>query len=296
LASEATARRAIARVGMPVVLKADGLAGGKGVFVVTSGHEVDAALRQVFELGQAASTVLVEEYLEGPELSVLAFTDGERLAVMPPARDYKRLLNDERGPNTGGMGGCTWPVYATASLLDEIDAAILRPTLDGMAAHGHPYRGVLYAGLMLTRDGPKVLEFNSRFGDPECQLILPLLESHLGEVCASVAEGQLEPDQVRWRQGRTYAVVLASHGYPEAPRPGDPITGLGDLHSDVTVFHAGTRSDQDGRVCTAGGRVLAVVGSDRDAVYAGADTIHFEGKQFRTDIGREVEAVVGAAR
>src|ERR1700716_2502934 len=201
-------------MGVPVVLKADGLAAGKGVFVVSTPAEVDAALAQLFgHLGAAAEHVLVEECLAGPELSVLAFADGERLAVMPPARDYKRLLDDDGGPNTGGMGGLTWPRYATSSLLDEVEQRILRPTLAGMAAEGYPYRGVLYAGLMLTSDGPKVLEFNCRFGDPE------------------------------------------------APRLGEPITGLDELPEGVVAFHEGTRLE-DGRLVTAGGRVLTVVGFD----------------------------------
>ncbi len=285
--SIAQARRVVARTGVPVVLKADGLAAGKGVFVVNSPAEVDAALAQLFgHLGAAAEHVLVEECLAGPELSVLAFADGERLAVMPPARDYKRLLDDDGGPNTGGMGGVTWPRYATSSLLDEVEQRILQPTLAGMAAEGYPYRGVLYAGLMLTSDGPKVLEFNCRFGDPECQLILPLLSSPLAEVCAEVAAGSLRPDKVRWANGRTFGVVLAAPGYPEAPRLGEPVSGLDEVSDGVLVFHAGTRVD-DGRLVTAGGRVLTVVGSDRDAVYAAAQAIRFDGTQFRSDIGRD---------
>ncbi len=169
--SESAARRAIARVGLPTVLKADGLAGGKGVFVVSAEAEQEEALDQLFRrrgLGDAADHVLIEECLVGPELSVLAFTDGERVAVMPPARDYKRLSEGDRGANTGGMGGYTWPSYATDALLHDVERRILEPTLAAMRKEGHPYRGVLYAGLMLTDTGPKVLEFNCRFGDPEC--------------------------------------------------------------------------------------------------------------------------------
>ena len=293
--SEVEARRAVARVGLPVVLKADGLAAGKGVFVVATASEVDAALQQLFgHLGAAAEHVLVEELLTGPELSVLAFADGERLAVMPPARDYKRLLDDDHGPNTGGMGGYTWPSYATAFLLEDVEQRILRPTLAGMAAEGQPYRGVLYAGLMLTADGPKVLEYNCRFGDPECQLVLPLLRSSLFQVCAEVAAGGLRPSDVRWGNGRTFGVVLAAPGYPDAPRLGDIIDGLDELADGVLTFHAGTRraapedpSDGNGRLVISGGRVLTVVGSDRAAVYAAAETIAFGGKQFRSDIGRD---------
>jgi phosphoribosylamine--glycine ligase len=294
--SEAAARSVVARLGLPLVLKADGLAAGKGVFVVTCAEQLTPALDQVFRLGEAARAVLVEEYLEGPELSVLAFSDGQRFAVMPPARDYKRLLDDDRGPNTGGMGGYTRPTYATTDVLEEIERDILQPTLEGMLAEGTPYRGVLYAGLILTRDGPKVLEFNCRFGDPECQLILPLLQSSLADVCASVVEGALGPAMVHWRDGRTYGVVLAARGYPDAPESGARILGLDDLPHGVSAFHAGTRFDDDGQLVTSGGRVLTLVGSDRQAVYAAAERVSFRGKQLRSDIGMEVEAAVGAAR
>ena len=292
--SEGAARRAIARSGLPVVLKADGLAAGKGVFVVTNEAEVNAALDVLFRrraLGAAGDHVLVEEYLQGGELSVLAFTDGERLAVMPPARDYKRLLDGDRGPNTGGMGGYTRPASATPSLLDEVEQRVLRPALAGMRAEGQPYRGVLYAGLILTTEGPRVLEFNCRLGDPECQLILPLLNSRLAEVCSSVVDGRLDPMQVRWDDGRTYGVVLAARGYPDAPALGDTIDGLDNLPPGVLAFHAGTRRD-GARLVTAGGRVLTVVAADRHAAYAAAEAIQFDGKQFRRDIGADVPRAV----
>ena len=296
--SDGAARHAIARSGLPVVLKADGLAAGKGVFVATNEPEMEAALDELFRrrsLGAAADHVLVEEYLEGRELSVLAFTDGEQLAVMPPARDYKRLLDGDRGPNTGGMGGYTRPAYATASLLHEVEQRILQPTLAGMRTEGQPYRGVLYAGLILTSDGPRVLEFNCRFGDPECQLILPLLKSRLTEVCSAVVDGRLDASQVRWEDGRTYGVVLAARGYPDAPAVGAPIDGLDDLPSGVLAFHAGTRRD-GARLVTAGGRVLTVVAPDRESAYAAADSIQFDGKQFRGDIGAEAPRVAMVAR
>jgi phosphoribosylamine---glycine ligase len=293
--SEAAARKAIHRMGLPLVLKADGLAAGKGVFVVRTQPEVDGALEQLFQhLGAAATEVLVEECLEGAELSVLAFSDGERLEVMPPARDYKRLCDRDVGPNTGGMGGYARPGDVSTELLQDVQALVLQPTIEAMAREGHPYRGVLYAGLMLTGDGPKVLEFNCRFGDPECQLILPLLESNLAEVCTAVASDGL--NSVSWKEGRTYAVVLASAGYPEKPRSGDAITGLDTLDAGVLAFHAGTRLDDDGRLVTAGGRVLTLVSSDREAVYRAARSVNFDGKQFRTDIGLEVSATMEAHR
>ena len=294
--SEAAARQAIARQGLPVVLKADGLAGGKGVFVAHTAEQVEDALDVLFRhraLGAAAAQVLVEEYLEGPELSVLAFCDGERLSVMPPARDYKRVGDGDRGPNTGGMGGLARPSYATDDLLDEVRRTILEPTLAGLAAEGCPYRGVLYAGLMLTAAGPRVLEFNCRFGDPEGELILPLLESSLSEVCLQVIEGRLEPERVRWATGRTYGVVLAAPGYPQAPRLGEPIAGLDQLPPGVLAFHAGT-AWRDGRLVTAGGRVLTLVSASREAVYAAAEAVQFAGKHYRTDIG--LEPVATAAR
>lgn len=287
--STSRARTVIGRMGLPVVLKADGLAAGKGVFVALTPADVDAALEQLFvrgRLGSAAENVLVEELLEGPELSVLAFADGECFAVMPPARDYKRLFDDDTGPNTGGMGGYTRPSHATPELLVEVEERILKPTLAGMAAEGHPYRGVVYAGLMLTRDGPKVLEFNCRFGDPECQLIMPLLSSSLSEACLAVVAGELRPEEVRWAAGRTYGVVVAARGYPEAPRLGEPIGGLTDLPDEVLAFHAGTRV-ADGRLLTAGGRVLTLIAADRQTVYAAAERVDFAGKQFRRDIGRD---------
>ena len=221
--SEVGARDVIEQMGLPVVLKADGLAAGKGVFVALTEADLEDALDQLFRrktLGAAAEQVLVEEFLEGPELSVLAFTDGERFSLMPPARDYKRLLDGDRGPNTGGMGGYSRPSYATPSLLDDVEKRVLVPTLAGMRAEGYPYRGVLYTQLMLTRDGPRVVEFNCRFGDPECQLIMPLLQSGLADVCAAVVSGQFRPDEISWKEGRTYGVVLAAPGYPEAPRLG----------------------------------------------------------------------------
>ena len=297
--SEAGARRAVGRCGLPVVIKADGLAGGKGVWVAHTRGEVELALDALFRrrtLGAAGEQVLIEEYLDGVEVTVMVFTDGERLAIMPPARDYKRAADGDRGPNTGGMGGYSRPGYATPELLERIEHEIVRPTLEGMAAEGHAYRGVLYAQLMVTAGGPKVVEFNSRFGDPEAQLVLPLLRSSLVEVCAAVAEGRLEPDQVRWAPEWTCGVVLAAPGYPEAPRLGARIEGLDALPSDVLAFQAGTRLDEDGRLVTAGGRVLTLVASGRslaearEQVYAAVPRVRFEACQYRNDIGLEVPA------
>lgn len=307
------ARDAVARVGLPIVLKADGLAGGKGVWVCQDEQTLVTALDALFEsaaLGEAAARVLVEQYLEGPELSVLAFVDGERIAVMPPARDYKRLEDGDRGPNTGGMGGFTRPAYATPDLMGRLEWEVLRPTVQGMAAEGTPYRGVLYAGLMLTRDGPRVLEFNCRFGDPEAQVILPLLESDLLEICLAVAEGRLDPSSVRWGGGVTCGVVLAASGYPHDPRTGDVIGGLDDLEPGVLAFHGGTQLRTSSRflggttrnVVTNGGRVLTVVATAttlaiaRSLAYEGVDGIEFAGGRFRSDIALgEQDSVFAAA-
>ncbi|MBI2755685.1 MAG: phosphoribosylamine--glycine ligase [Chloroflexi bacterium] len=293
---------AVHELGPRCVVKADGLAAGKGVFVADTAEEAEAALRALLEaraLGDAGARVVVEERLEGPELSVLLVTDGERSVLMPPARDYKRLKDGDQGPNTGGMGGYTRPPDVSDALLDSIQATIIGPTLQAMAAEGRPYKGVLYAGLMLTADGPRVLEYNCRFGDPEAQLILPLLESDFAELCLQVAEGHLDPASVRWGGGHTCGVVLAAEGYPEAPRTGAPIKGLDDLPPGVIAFHGGTRLQQGGglfrgggrSVVTAGGRVLTVVATAptlehaRSLVYENLDTLDFAGKQFRTDIG-----------
>jgi phosphoribosylamine--glycine ligase len=295
--SDAQVRRQAEQFGFPVVLKADGLAAGKGVWIARDPRDLEQALAARHALGQAGARLLVEDHLDGVELSVLAFSDGHSLAVMPPARDYKRVGDADAGPNTGGMGGYTWPSYATPEVLGEVEARILRPTIQAMAAEGHPYRGVLYAGLMLTSDGPRVLEFNARFGDPEAQLILPLLDSSLLEVCLAVVEGRLEGTQPRWRQAATCGVVLAAPGYPERPRVGDPISGLDELPSDVLAFHAGTRMSQ-GALATSGGRVLTLVAAGesvaaaRARVYAAAPVVRFAGVHYRSDIGVEAEALV----
>jgi phosphoribosylamine--glycine ligase len=295
--SDAQARRAAQESGYPLVLKADGLAAGKGVWIARDATELDAALVERQGLGPAAARMLVEEHLEGVELSVLAFADGESVALMPPARDYKRVGDDDTGPNTGGMGGYTWPNYATPDLLAEIGARVVHPTIDAMAADGQPYRGVLYCGLMLTANGPRVLEFNARFGDPEAQLILPLLDSSLLEVCLAVCEGQLGRLQPRWRDGATCGVVLAAPGYPEHPQVGAAVSGLDRLPEHVLAFHAGTHRS-GGRLVTSGGRVLTLVARGeslqgaRGRVYQAAPLVQFDGAHYRRDIGRELAVAV----
>jgi phosphoribosylamine--glycine ligase len=309
-----TARAAVARTleeglaalsefSLPVVIKADGLAAGKGVVVVGNRDEAFHVLTAFLEdraLGEAAATVVIEEFLKGQEVSVLALTDGTTIVPLAPACDYKRAYDRDRGPNTGGMGAYAPPPAVDAALLATIQTSILEPTVRAMADRGTPMQGVLYAGLMLTADGPKVLEFNARFGDPETQVVLPLVDGDLAEILAAVADGTLAhvpplPPSDRAAVG----VVLASGGYPAPYRTGLPIDGLEAVPDDLLVFHAGTRRDDAGRVVTAGGRVLTVVGvgSDlaaaRERAYAGVAAISFEEAHHRRDVAARELASVG---
>jgi phosphoribosylamine--glycine ligase len=307
------ARRFLQEFDRPVVVKADGLAAGKGVVVCDEPDQAEAALRRMMlerEFGPAGDAVVIEERLSGREVSVLAFTDGRAVVPMPPARDHKRACDGDQGPNTGGMGAFAPAPDVEAALVDEIARTILRPAVDGMAARGAPYLGVLYAGVILTHDGPKLLEFNCRFGDPETQVILPLLETDLLEILLACAEGWLHRLDVRpgprggpseaagqaagagWRSGACATVVMASPGYPGAYPRGLPISGVEDASAldNVVVFHAGT-ARRNGALVTAGGRVLDVtaIGSDLPSAlknaYAGVERIHFEGAHYRRDIG-----------
>ncbi|MGC8762874.1 MAG: phosphoribosylamine--glycine ligase [Acidobacteriota bacterium] len=278
----------------PLVLKADGLAAGKGVLLCGDRAEALEAAEAILvrkDFGDAGNRLLVEEFLEGEEASLLVFADGRDYAVMPPARDYKRAEDGDRGPNTGGMGAyCPASVLSEGHLREALHT-IVEPALEGIAAEGCPYRGVLYAGLMVTASGPKLLEFNCRFGDPETQVVLPRLESDLVEVALACAEGRLGGLEIRWRAEAAVTVVLASRGYPGPYRTGVPIEGIEEAEAlpGVQVYHAGTRRDGD-RLVTAGGRVLNVtalaptVGEARERAYDAAARIRFEGKTFRTDI------------
>ena len=280
----------------PVVIKASGLAAGKGVIIPASIAEAETAARQMLSehaFGAAGDEIVIEERMEGPEASVLAFCDGKTLAVMPVAQDHKRVFDNDLGPNTGGMGAYAPAPVVTAAMLREIDRDILEPTVRGMAAEGMPFSGVLYAGLMLTKSGPRVIEFNCRFGDPETQAILPLMKSDLFDVLLACAAGTLDRCELEWRAGSAATVVAASGGYPGAYAKGHPIGGLADAaeRPDTMVFHAGTRLGPDGRLLTDGGRVLAVAGigdtlaEARSRAYAGIGKIHFEGMHYRRDIG-----------
>jgi phosphoribosylamine---glycine ligase len=277
------------------VIKADGLAAGKGVFVCDDLGEADTALTRIMaerEFGDAGGTVVIEERMSGPEVSVLAFCDGSNLVLMPPARDHKRIGDGDRGPNTGGMGAFAPAADVAPALLEMVKHSVLQPVVDGMRARGTPYVGVLYAGLMLTPQGPRVLEFNCRFGDPETQVILPLLETDLVDVFEACIDGHLDRLDVRWSAASAATVVLAAPGYPGAYPKGLSISGLDALPDGVLAFHAGTSTARDGSIVTAGGRVLNItaVGADLSAAlataYHGVNAVCFDGMQFRRDIGK----------
>jgi len=286
---------AIADVGLPAAVKADGLAAGKGVVIVRDEGEALAAARRFLEeraLGEAGSALLVEEFLEGEELSVLALVRDEDFLLFPPSRDYKRIHEGGRGPNTGGMGAISPVPGVDREMLDRVGEEVFRPVLRTLAADGAPYRGILYGGIILTRDGPKVLEFNCRFGDPETQAVLMLVEEDLLPRFAAVASGEWIGAPLAMREEAAVCVVLAAAGYPGTPRKGDVIDGLdGEPLPGTTVLHAGTER-RGGEWVTAGGRVLNIVtvGETIDQAleraYRGADAIRFDGKQMRRDIGR----------
>jgi phosphoribosylamine--glycine ligase len=298
------AQRFLQQVDYPVVVKASGLAAGKGVIVPNSAEAAEAALRQIMTeraFGAAGDEVVIEERLFGQEASVLALCDGHSVAPLPPAQDHKPIFDGDQGPNTGGMGAYAPAPLVTAALLDAVVRTVLQPAVDGLRAEGAPYVGVLYAGLMINETGAYVLEFNCRFGDPEAQVVLPLLESDLVEAIEACLEGRLDRVDLRWRSEAAVTVVAASAGYPGNYPKGRDISGLAEANArpGVTVFHAGTRQTDDGRLVTNGGRVLAVtaLGPDLpqaiDRAYAGMQAIHFDGMQFRTDIGAKALGPAG---
>ncbi|MCK4577541.1 MAG: phosphoribosylamine--glycine ligase [Candidatus Marinimicrobia bacterium] len=283
---------AVEQLGLPVVLKADGLAAGKGVIVCHSESEVEAALARFFDdrsFGDAGRSLSVEECLVGTEMSVFALCDGKNFNIIGTAQDYKRAYDGDQGPNTGGMGSIAPSRLASADLLEEISATIIQPTLDGMRQRGSPYVGVLYAGLMIIDNEPFVIEFNVRMGDPETQVVLPLLGSPLYDLIDAALEGHVPVDN-RVKQGAAISVVLAAKGYPGQYKKGLPITGLGNLDDDVILFHAGTR-EENGQLLSSGGRVLNVVATGdnlNDAarqVYENCARIDFPGGFHRKDIG-----------
>lgn len=284
----------LAQKDCPVVVKADGLAAGKGVIVCDDRREAEAAIWQMMvdkTFGEAGSTVVIEERLAGSELSLLAFSDGKTVVTMPPARDHKRAYDGDAGPNTGGMGAYAPAPDISAALIRKVRKQVLQPVVDAMAARGTPYVGVLYAGLMLTPDGLRVLEFNCRFGDPETQVILPLLQTDLLDVIEACVDGRLSEIKVRWKRGACATVVLAAPGYPNIYKKGLPISGLETLPEGVVAFHAGTDSDA-GQLVTSGGRVLAISATGENLTealrhaYGAVGMVNFEGMHYRRDIGK----------
>jgi len=291
------ARKALAYVAQarcPIVVKADGLALGKGVLICQTNAEAEAAVDEMMRggrFGASGSRVVVEEFLEGPEVSVLCFTDGTTIRPMVASMDHKRALDGDEGLNTGGMGVIAPNPYYTPEVAQRCMEEIFLPTLEAMRREGCPFRGCLYFGLMITADGPKVIEYNCRFGDPETQAVLPLMQSDLFAVMRATTDGTLERAEVRFSGGASCCVVLASGGYPKQYETGKPITGIAGAERNACVYHAGTRLDGDGNVLTAGGRVLgvtAVAETLPEAIrkaYAAADHIHFDGLHRRSDIG-----------
>ena len=295
----ATAHAVVDRgeLGLPVVVKADGLAAGKGVVVAADAASAHDAIRETMEekrFGSAGASVVLEECLTGPEVSFFALCDGRRAIPLGTAQDHKRVFDNDEGPNTGGMGAFAPSPLVDAALERRIMRDIVDPVITGMRSEGHEYRGFLYAGLMLTCNGPKVIEFNVRFGDPEAQVVLPGVSADLSPLLADAARGQLSADTIALRDEKHVGVVLASSGYPGSVTTGKPIAGLdrASALADVTVFHGGTAKRGDA-VVTAGGRVLTVVGRARsfdDAIakaYEGVGSLEFDGMQYRKDIGRK---------
>ncbi len=286
------AREYLQRQKPPIVVKADGLAAGKGVIIANSIPQALEALSQVMEkkaFGAAGDRALIEEHLSGKEMSAFAFTDGHTVIPMVAACDYKPVFDGDRGPNTGGMGSYSPPQFMSPTLAGMVRETIMEPAVRAMHDEGRAYRGVLYGGLMITNNGPKVLEFNARFGDPEAQVTLPLLKTDLVDIMLAVIDNRLDQIEVECSEDACVGVVMASGGYPGSYKTGFPITGLDDLDKDIVVFHAGTKLES-GQVLTSGGRVLTVaargktLAEAREKVYANIPRIHFEGCHYRKDI------------
>jgi phosphoribosylamine--glycine ligase len=278
---------------LPIVIKADGLAAGKGVAVCFTREEADKALQETMvnrSFGSSGDKVVIEEFLEGQEMSILAFVDGETVRAMSPAQDHKPVFDGDKGPNTGGMGTYSPLPHISQSIIDDSIENIIIPTARAMVSEDRPFRGILFAGLMITKDGPKTIEFNARFGDPEAQVVLPLLETDLLDIFLASINGSLDKIDIKWKDEAAVCVVLASEGYPGSYSKGYPIEGLEPFEEkEALVFHAGT-ANLDGQIVTNGGRVLGIVGRGSDIAkaqanaYEAADRITFHGKMNRTDI------------
>jgi len=287
------AREYVQKQNPPIVVKADGLAAGKGVIVAESIPEALDALHRLMEaktLGSAADRVLIEECLTGREMSAFAFTDGYTVVPMVPACDYKRINDGDQGPNTGGMGSYSPPQFFNQVLDNIVTETIMKPAVLAMGDESRLYQGVLYGGLMITNNVPKVLEFNARFGDPEAQVTLPRLKTDLVDIMQAVIDGKLDKLNIEWSEDACVGVVMASAGYPASYKTGLPITGLDEVDKDIIIFHAGTKEGQSGEVLTSGGRVLTVASTGknlneaREKVYKNIPRIRFEGCHYRKDI------------
>ncbi len=295
--NEADALKALADFTAPVVLKADGLAAGKGVVIAQTMDEAVATVKQFMAgelVGEAGKRLVIEEFLVGEEVSFIALSDGETILPLLPSQDHKNIFDGDRGPNTGGMGAYVDERILTAEQTQVVMDTVMRPAIDGMKKEGSPFTGFLYAGLMMTAAGPKTLEFNVRMGDPETQPILYRLRSDLAAVLYAGATGKLAGTTLEWSPDPSVAVVLAAEGYPGKPRTGDEITGIEEAEATgAKVFHAGTKRDAQGRIVTSGGRVLAVTASAPtlpaaiESAYKAVAPIHFGGMQYRKDIGKK---------
>ncbi len=288
------AKAFVDEIGVPCVVKADGLAAGKGVIICMTREEADKAIEDMLTdhaFGDASATIVIEEYMVGPEVSVLAFADGKSVLPMVSAQDHKRIFDGDKGPNTGGMGAYSpAPVY-TEALSTEVNKTIIEPTIAAMAAEGTPFTGILYTGLMLTEKGPRVLEYNVRFGDPETQPIMVRMKSDIVELFQACVDGKLDEATLEWHDEAAVCVIMASGGYPASSEKGVPIHGLDDIAAEeAIVFHSGT-AEKDGEIVTNGGRVLGVTAKDAtikgaiDKAYAAVEKISFDHMQFRRDIG-----------
>ncbi len=281
----------------PIVIKADGLAAGKGVIIAATVPEAEEALEGIMkskQFGEAGNRVVIEEHLLGKEMSYFVFTDGQKILPTVPACDYKRIYDGNEGPNTGGMGSYSPPPFFNEVLGDIITRTVMEPTILAMADEGRPYVGTLYGGLMITNNLPKVIEFNARLGDPETQVVLPRLKTDLLDVITAVLDKKLDDINLQWHHEASVGVVMASGGYPEKYETGLPISGLDELDEGIMVFHAGTRAGQNGEILTSGGRVLTVVAlgenlaEARQKVYNNIGRIHFDGCYYRKDIAEKV--------
>lgn len=299
--SYSEAREYLRKQRLPVVIKADGLAAGKGVIIAGSLPEAEKALSDIMEakiFSSAGDRVIIDEYLSGREVSLIVFTDGKTVSPMLPACDYKKIGDNDQGTNTGGMGSYSPAGFFSAQMTKKVTKDILLPAVKAMAKEGLPYKGVLYAGLMIVNGEPVVLEFNARFGDPETQVILPLLKTDLVDILMAVVQGNLDRVKIEWSSEACVGVVMSSGGYPGSYKTGFPIQGIDSVDRDVLIFHAGTKLGNDGIIYTDGGRVLTIVGVGKDMaearekVYRNIPNIYFEGCHYRKDIAlREIDRI-----